>query len=48
MSQWILKSNGNIVPRRSSQPLKVDEVHSNKEINNRDIFDELIERIWGT
>jgi hypothetical protein len=48
MAQWILKANGNVVPRRSSRPLKVDELHSATEIKKRAIFDGLIERRWGT
>ena len=27
MTQWILKANGRVVPRRSLRPLKVDEIH---------------------
>ena len=48
MAQWILKANGSVVPRRSSRPLKVDELHSPTEIKKRLIFDGLIERRWGT
>jgi len=48
MAQWILKANVNVVPRRSSRPLKVDEVHSTTEIKKRAIFNGLIERRWGT
>jgi hypothetical protein len=48
MAQWILKANGNAVPRRSSRPLKVDEIHSATELKKRTIFDGLIERRWGT
>jgi len=48
MAQWILKANGNVVPRRSSRPLKVDEMHSTTEIKKQQIFDGLIERRWGT
>jgi hypothetical protein len=28
MAQWILKANGNVVPRRTSRPLQVAEKHS--------------------
>ena len=31
MCQWVLKANGNVVPRRSLCPLHVDELHSNME-----------------
>jgi hypothetical protein len=48
MAQWILKANGYVVPRRSSRPLKVDEIHSATELKKRQIFDALIERRWGT
>ena len=48
MAQWILKANGKVIPRRSSRPLKVDELHSVTEIRKREIFDGLIERRWGT
>ena len=47
MAQWILKANGNVVPLRSSRPLKTDEVHSEKEQAKRKVFDDLIERRWG-
>jgi hypothetical protein len=48
MAQWILKANGNVIPRRSSRPLKVDEIHSATEMKKRETFDGLIERRWGT
>jgi hypothetical protein len=48
MAQWILKANGNVVPRRTFRPLQDDEVHSPTEIKKREIFDKLIERRWGT
>jgi hypothetical protein len=48
MAQWIIKPNGNVVPCRTVRPLQVDEVHSPTEIKEREIFDELIERRWGT
>ena len=48
MAQSILKANGKVVPRRTSRPLKVDEIHSPTEIKKREIFDGLIERRWGT
>jgi hypothetical protein len=44
MAQLILKANGKVVPRRSSRPLKVDEIHSPTEIKKRAVFDGLIER----
>jgi hypothetical protein len=48
MAQWVLTSRGTVVPRRSQRPLKVDEVHSEVEQKKREIFDQLIERRWGT
>ena len=48
MAQWILKANDKVVPRRSSRPLKVDEIHSPIEIKKRAVFNGLIERRWGT
>ena len=48
MALWIIKANGNVVPCRSSRPLKVEEVHSGEELNKSNIFDALIVRTWGT
>ena len=48
MAQWILKSNGKVVPRRSLRPLRVEEIHSPEETKKREIFTALIERRWGT
>jgi hypothetical protein len=48
MAQWILKANGNVVPRRSHRPLKTEEVHSEQERMKRNVFDALIVRRWGT
>ena len=48
IAQWILKVNGRVVLRRSLRPLKVDEIHSPLEIKKREVFDELIQRRWGT
>jgi hypothetical protein len=39
---------GNVVPRRSSQPLKVDEIHSAMEVKKRTILFGLIKRRLGT
>ena len=44
MSQWVLKTNSEIVSRRTTRPLREDEIHSETEIHKRKIFDELIER----
>jgi len=48
MAQWVLKANGNVVPRRSSRPLSVAELHSPTEIEKRKVFDKLIQGRWGT
>jgi hypothetical protein len=48
MAQWILKANGNVVPRRTVRPLNTAEKHSPTETKKRTIFDTLIERRWGT
>ena len=48
MAQWVLKANGNVVPRRTLRPLQVDELHSPTETKKRETFDALIERRWGT
>ena len=48
MSQWILKANNNVVPRRTSRPLNTAELNSKSEKWKRQIFDELIEARWGT
>ena len=47
MAQWILKANGNVVPRQTVRPLNVAEKNSDIELNKRKIFDSLIERRWG-
>jgi hypothetical protein len=46
MAQWMLRANGNGVPRCSSRPLKVVEIHSDTELKKRAMFDGLIERRW--
>ena len=48
LSQWVLKSNGNVVPRRTVRALQLDEIHSDTEKRKRDVFDALIERRWGS
>ena len=47
MSQWILKSNGKVVPRRMVRPLRVEEKHSPVEEKKRQIFEALIRRKLG-
>ena len=48
MAQWILKANGEVVPRRTLRSLKPEEIHSPIEQKKRDLFDELITCRWGT
>ena len=48
LSQWILKSNGNVVPRPTVQALQLAVIHSDTEKRKRDVFDALIERRWGS
>lgn len=48
MSQWVLNSNGNFVPRRTLRPLKPEEVCSETETKKRQLFENLIARRWGT
>ena len=45
MAQWIFKADGIVKPRRTSRPLKVDEIHSATEVKNRQILDGMIEWI---
>ena len=48
LSQWVLKSNGNVVPRQTVRALQLAEIHSDTEKRKHDIFDALIERRWGS
>ena len=48
MAQWVLKANGNVVPRRTVRPLNTEELNSETEKRKRTIFDQCIERRWGT
>ena len=47
MAQWILKDNGEVVPRRIHRSLQVAERHSPVELKKREIFNDLIKRRWG-
>eukprot|EP00957_Ditylum_brightwellii_P028627 2162760-Ditylum_brightwellii.AAC.1 len=47
MEQWVLKGNGNVVPRPTLRLLNVEELNSKTEIRSRNLFDSLIERRWG-
>ena len=48
MAQWVLKANGNVVPRCSLQPLQVSEIQRQSEIMKLKTFNCLIKRRWGT
>ena len=48
MDQWMLKANGDVEPRSSYQPLIVAEIHSLSKVKKRKLFNDLIERRWGT
>jgi hypothetical protein len=48
MAQWILKANGNIIPRRTARPLQVAKKHSPMVHKQQEVFDGLIERRHGT
>ena len=48
MAQWVLKANGNVVPRRTVRPLKASEISSETEQAKRKIFDDLIKTRHGT
>ena len=48
LSQWVLKSSGNVVPCQTIRALQLDELHSDAEKWKRDIFDALIERRSGS
>ena len=48
MAQWVLKANGNVVPRRTARPLTVAETHSTTELKKRGTFNALVEKRWGT
>eukprot|EP00957_Ditylum_brightwellii_P093769 7139774-Ditylum_brightwellii.AAC.1 len=48
MAQWVMKGNGNIMPRRTLRLLNVEELNSETEIRSQNLFDSLIERRWGS
>jgi hypothetical protein len=48
MAQWVLKSNGRVVARRTCRPLTNEEWHSEVEKRKRNIFDEVIKHKLGT
>ena len=47
MSQWILKDNGQIVPRRTARKLMPEEMNNPVEDRNREIFDNMIREKLG-
>ena len=48
MAQWVLKPNGNVVPRRTVRPLNDAELNCETEAEKRKVFDGCIKERWGT
>ena len=48
MDQWVIKSNGNFVPRNNFRSINDVYIHSPVDTNKIYIFYEFIERIWVT
>ena len=48
MEQWVLKSNGQVFPWRTTRALKVEEKHDTVEVKKISISDASIERKLGT
>ena len=46
MAQWVLKANGNVLPRCSLQPLQVSEMHRPSEVQKHKFLNHLIKRRW--
>ena len=47
MAQWILKSNGRVIPRRTCHPLNIAEKNSETEKAKQSVFDMLIRAKLG-
>ena len=47
MTQWVLTSNGTIVPRRTLRRLKEEELHNPTELQKRDVFTSVIQSKLG-
>ena len=47
IAQWVLKVNGNVVPRCSLHPLQTAEIYSDLEKKKRELFDKLIYERYG-
>ena len=47
MAQWVLKADGNVVPRCSIQPLQTAEIYIDSEKKKRELFDKLIYERYG-
>ena len=45
MDKWIIKPNGNVLPRQKLMPLKVTDVHSETDSKKRDTFDSLMDKM---
>ena len=48
MAQWLLKANGNVVPRHTTRPLNTSEISSETENRKRNVFNESITARWRT
>ena len=47
MAKFVLKSNGQVVPRRTNRSLRVAEIYSPVEIKKKEEFTNLTRRRWG-
>ena len=47
MAQWVLKANGNVVPRCSLWSLQTAKIYSDSEKKMRELFDKLIYESYG-
>ena len=47
MTQWVLKSNGKVIPCRTLRALTKEEVHNPSEIRKREVFDKVISDVLG-
>jgi hypothetical protein len=48
MSQWILKANGRVIPRRTLRPLTAIEIRSENEMTKRSWFDRVVHSKFGS
>ena len=47
MAQWVLKSNGQVVPRRTLRPIRDEEKRNSIVMQQQSDFDEFIKRRWN-